>query len=107
DIYKKYINKNASNRNQTFVGRLAILVFALIAGVVAIDPPGLIEWIGTISLQGINTVARLIFFALFWREITKAAAIFRKYCQFASIVRFRYEFIPKFLDFRIYAMDYC
>lgn len=35
DIYKKFINKNASDRNQVLVGRIAVLVFAVIGCLVA------------------------------------------------------------------------
>ena len=35
DIYKKFLNKNASDKNQVLVGRIAVLVFAVIGCVVA------------------------------------------------------------------------
>ena len=35
DIYKKFLNKNASDKNQVLVGRIAVLLFAVIGCVVA------------------------------------------------------------------------
>ena len=35
DIYKKFLNKNASDKNQVLVGRIAVLIFAVIGCVVA------------------------------------------------------------------------
>lgn len=35
DIYKKFLNKNASDKNQVLVGRLSVLIFAVIGCLVA------------------------------------------------------------------------
>ncbi len=35
DIYKKFLNKNASDKNQVLVGRLAVLIFAVVGCLVA------------------------------------------------------------------------
>lgn len=94
DIYKKYINPNATQANQTLVGRIAVVTFALIAGVIAMNPPSLVVWIGTFSIQGILALLPVIFCGLFWKGITKAGAIAGSFVGLFVMVGLLAEVLP-------------
>lgn len=78
DIYKKYINKNASERSIVTTGRWAVIISMVIAGLVA---PALKtldqayqfiqEYVGFIS----PGVLAIFLLGLFWRKTTSAAAL--------------------------------
>lgn len=78
DLYKKYINKNASERNIVRTGRWAVIVSMVLAGLVA---PALTtldqayqfiqEYIGFIA----PGVLAIFLMGLFWRKATSAAAL--------------------------------
>ncbi|MBA4057382.1 MAG: sodium transporter, partial [Marivirga sp.] len=78
DIYKKYINKNASERSIVTTGRWAVIISMVIAGLVA---PALKtldqayqfiqEYVGFIS----PGVLAIFLLGLFWRRTTSAAAL--------------------------------
>src|SRR5699024_4557639 len=75
DIYKKHVHPNASQAHQTLVGRISLVVFALVAGLIAMNPPSLVVWIGTFSIQGILALLPVILCGLFWKGTTKAGAV--------------------------------
>jgi len=78
DLYKKYIRKDASERNLVIVGRWAVVVSMILAGLVA---PALTtldqayqfiqEYIGFIA----PGVLAIFLMGLFWRKTTSAAAL--------------------------------
>lgn len=78
DLYKKYINKNASERNIVRTGRWAVIISMVLAGLVA---PALTtldqayqfiqEYIGFIA----PGVLAIFLMGLFWRKTTSAAAL--------------------------------
>ena len=42
DIYKRFINKNASEQNELAVARVSVLVAIIIAGYIGVNPPGFV-----------------------------------------------------------------
>jgi len=78
DLYKKFIRKDASERNLVIVGRWAVIVSMILAGLVA---PALTtldqayqfiqEYIGFIA----PGVLAIFLMGLFWRKTTSAAAL--------------------------------
>jgi solute:Na+ symporter, SSS family len=78
DIYKKYIHKNASDRNVVITGRYVVIISMVIAGLVA---PALRtldqayqfiqEYVGFIS----PGVLAIFLMGLFWKRATSAAAL--------------------------------
>jgi SSS family solute:Na+ symporter len=78
DIYKKYINKNASDEKTVFIGRWAVIISLIIAGIVA---PALRtldqayqfiqEYVGFIS----PGVLAIFLMGFFWKRTTTRAAL--------------------------------
>src|SRR5690606_22945326 len=52
DIYKRYTNPNASQESIIKVGRYALVIFSLIAYVMALVVPGVLVTIGIAALAG-------------------------------------------------------
>src|SRR5699024_3666041 len=97
DIYKKHINPNASQSNQTLVGRISLVAFALLAGIIAMNPPSLVVWIGTFSIQGILALLPVILCGLFWRGTTKAGAVSGGVVGLVVMIGLLAELLPSFL----------
>ena len=78
DIYKKYIHKNASDRNVVITGRYTVIISMVIAGLVAPSLRTLDqayqfiqEYVGFIS----PGVLAIFLMGLFWKRATSAAAM--------------------------------
>ena len=75
DIHQKYINKNMSQKSLVWVGRISILVFALVAYFMSIFIPGLLVTIGMVALSGTAQVFIPTVGAIAWKRSTSAGAI--------------------------------
>jgi len=75
DIHQRYINKNMSQKSLVWVGRIAILVFALIAYFMSVFIPGLLVTIGLVALSGTAQGFVPTAGALFWKRSTTAGAV--------------------------------
>lgn len=76
DIYKKYINKNASDDQMIKVGRLSVVVIALVAVALAFDPDSSVFALVSYAWAGLGaSFGPLILFALFWKRTNKWGAI--------------------------------
>ena len=78
DIYKKYVDKNASEKRIVYVGKIAVIVAMIIAGLVApalrsLDQAYMFiqEYVGFIS----PGVLAIFLLGLFWKRTTAAAAL--------------------------------
>lgn len=75
DFHKKYFDKDISQRKLVWVGRWAILIFALIAYFMSVFIPGLLVTIGLVALSGTAQVMVPTVGALFWKRSTAPGAI--------------------------------
>ena len=75
DIHQQYIDKNSNQNKLVWVGRIAILVFALVAYFMSIFIPGLLVTIGLVALSGTAQVIVPTVGALAWKKSTTAGAI--------------------------------
>lgn len=75
DVHQQYVNKNSSQNTLVWVGRIAILVFALIAYFMSIFIPGLLVTIGLVALSGTAQVFVPTVGALAWKRSTTPGAI--------------------------------
>ncbi len=76
DFYRLFLRKNASEREMVNVGRLCVLLVALVAGVIALDPDS--EVLGLVSNAWAGFGAAfgpLILLALMWKRMTGAGAV--------------------------------
>lgn len=99
DIYKKAINKEASERRQVFLGRLTVVVAMIIAVLLALVVGGKLMGEGKQGFQYIQEytgfvspgIFAMFFLGLFWKRTTSNAALF------ATIGGFVFSVVLKFL----------
>lgn len=76
DIHKRFINKNASEKQLVHVGKWAVLIISISAYVMLLNNPGLIIDTGTVALGGTAQIFPLTVGALFWhRSNAKAGTV--------------------------------
>lgn len=76
DFYKTYVNREASDKELVFVGRLSVLAVAVVAGVLALDRNSSVLSLVSNAWAGFGAAfGPLIIFSLYWKKMTKQAAI--------------------------------
>lgn len=76
DMYKGAIKKNASEKSALRVGRIAVLVVAVIAFLIAIDPNSSIMGLVSDAWAGFGAAfGPIVLLALFWKRINAPGAI--------------------------------
>ncbi len=76
DIYKKYINKDATDQEMIKVGRLAVVGIALVAMGIALDPDSSVFSLVSYAWAGLGaSFGPVILASLFWRRTNKWGAI--------------------------------
>ena len=76
DLYKKLINKDASDAHYVFLGRIAVLVVSLVA--VALAWPNKETILGLVSFAWAGfggAFGPLVILSLYWKRVTKAGAL--------------------------------
>lgn len=100
DIYKNAINKNASEKNLVWVGRIAVVVSMILALVIApfmgIDKKGGFEFIQEYTGFVSPGIFAMFIFGFFWKRTTSAAAMFAIIGGFACSVIFK--IMPDYVD---------
>lgn len=76
DVYKRYINKTATEKQNVLVGRICIIVISGIALVMAQFTPQLLVAIVAIALGGFLQFLPPLVGALYWPKGTKTGAIY-------------------------------
>lgn len=76
DFYKTFVKRNASDKELVFVGRLSVLTVALVAAGLALDQNSSILSLVSNAWAGFGAAfGPLVIFSLYWRKMTKQAAI--------------------------------
>lgn len=100
DIYKNTINKNASEKNLVWVGRIAVVVSMILALIIApflgIDKKGGFEFIQEYTGFVSPGIFAMFIFGFFWKRTTSAAAMFAIIGGFACSVIFKV--LPDYVD---------
>lgn len=76
DIYYRLMNPTASDKKRLNAGRIAIIAATVIAGIIALDPPGVITQIvaWAFGLAG-GTFFPVLFLGVWWKRMNKQGAI--------------------------------
>lgn len=87
DIYKKYIDKNASDKRIVMVTRLFIVVVGILSTVVAITNTTSIFWITVYASAGLAaTFAPVLVISLYWDRLTNAGVVSGMLSGFLTVV---------------------
>ncbi|MCM3586697.1 sodium:solute symporter family protein [Mesobacillus maritimus] len=94
DIYQRYANPNASQDKIVKVGRISLVVFSLIAYVMALTVPGVLVTIGIAALAGTAQLIVPTIGAISWRRSHPTAAMWGLIGGVATVLLI--TFIPAF-----------
>lgn len=113
DFYKTFVKRNASDKELVLIGRLSVLAVAVIASLLAFDRNSSILSLVSNAWAGFGAAfGPLIIFSLYWRKMTKQAAMLGMisgaltvllwiYSPFQingqSLSSFMYEIVPGFI----------
>lgn len=106
DLYKGFLRKNASQRELIWVGRGMVIVIALIAIALAINPNSKVLGLVAYAWAGFGAAfGPLIIFSLFWKRMTLNGAIVGMIVGAVTVITWKnymgdtglYEIIPGFI----------
>ncbi|WP_134671307.1 sodium:solute symporter family protein [Halorussus marinus] len=72
DLYRPFVNPDASDRREDVLARIGVAVFAILAFVASLFRPGSLIEIGDTAFGGFAQLALPVIAALYWRETTRA-----------------------------------
>ncbi len=76
DIYKALFNKTADDKHYVFIGRVAVLVVAIIAGILAWNPDSSVLDLVGFAWAGFGAAfGPVILLSLYWRKLTNYGAL--------------------------------
>ena len=100
DIFKKHINKEASEKKQVWVGRLTVVIAMILAVIIApflgIDKKGGFQYIQEYTGFVSPGIFAMFILGFFWKKTTSNAALFATIGGFAFSLFLK--FLPKFAD---------
>ncbi len=99
DIYISYFRPNASLREQTLVGRILIVILAIIGLTIAYNPPATISVIATQSFTGLTVLFSTVIAALYGININPVSCIISILVGEAALIGFALNIIPASLTF--------
>jgi SSS family solute:Na+ symporter len=76
DFYRVYLNKKANDKQMVMVGRLCVLLVAVVAGLLALDPESQVLGLVSNAWAGFGAAfGPLIILALTWKRMTSLGAL--------------------------------
>lgn len=75
DVYKKYVDKTASEKKQYTVAKAVILVLGIVSVIIALIKPGLLGDILALSNGGVAALAPAVLGSIYYKKANKQAAI--------------------------------
>jgi len=75
DLYRPFVNPDASERTEDTLGRAAVAVFAFGAFLASLTRPGTLVSVGSTAFSGFAQLALPVALALYWRNTTRTGII--------------------------------
>jgi sodium/proline symporter len=105
DLYKNFLRKNASQRELVWVGRLMVLLVAVIAIALAANPDNRVLGLVSYAWAGFGAAfGPVVLFSLIWKRMTRNGALIGMIVGAATVLIWKqygwldlYEIIPGFL----------
>ena len=99
DVYIAYIRPNASLGEQTFVGRILIVLLAIIGLIIAYNPPDTIAAIATQAFTGLAVLFPTVIAALYSKNISAKSCIISIIVGEMAVLGFQFGLIPASFTF--------
>jgi sodium/proline symporter len=106
DLYKVVMNKKASDKHLVFLGRMAVLLVAVVAAILALDQNSTILDLVAYAWAGFGAAfGPIIILSLFWRKMTNWGALFGMIVGAITVIVWKnvglgdtlYEIVPGFV----------
>jgi sodium/proline symporter len=104
DLYRRFIRKNAANKEMLFVTRMWVVLVALVAMFIAADQSSSVLALVAKAWAGLGAAfGPIVLFALFWKKATRSGAIAGVVSGalgaiiFSKLSFISYEILPAFL----------
>ncbi|GIN87930.1 sodium:proline symporter [Heyndrickxia sporothermodurans] len=106
DLYKLMFRRNASDKELVFFGRMAVLVVAIVASLLALDQNSSILQLVSYAWAGFGaSFGPVVFLSLFWRKMNNWGAIFGMIVGAITVIVWKnaglsstlYEIVPGFI----------
>jgi SSS family solute:Na+ symporter len=75
DLYRPFVNENASEQHENVLGRVGVVVFASATFVASLFEPGTLVEIGETAFGGFAQLALPVAVALYWRNTTRSGML--------------------------------
>lgn len=98
DIYKEFINKDASDEKSLFMGKVAIVVFSVIALLMSQFTKSLLVAIVTVTLGGCIQIMPSLIGALYWPRGTKQGALTGMLLGVITVLVTQFVYKPTFIN---------
>ena len=95
DIYIVYIRPEATLREQTFVGKIFIVILAIIGLINAANPPETIAAIATQAFTGLAVLFPTVIAALYGKNISPLSCLISMIFGEMAVLGFQVDIIPK------------
>ena len=99
DVYLEYVRPQASLREQTLVGRISVVILAVIGLILAANPPGTIAAIATQAFTGLAVLFPTVIAALYGRNVSSISCIISIVVGEIGVIGFQGGWIPSALTF--------
>ena len=99
DIYTVYIRPQASLAEQTFIGKILIIILAIIGLILAANPPATIAAIATQAFTGLAVLFPTVIAALYGRNISSISCIISIIFGEIAVIGFQVGMIPESFAF--------
>ena len=99
DIYLSYIRPQASVREQTLIGRILIVILAIIGLIIAYQPPSTIFALATQTFTGLTVLFPTVIAALYGQNIAPISCIISIIVGELMVIAFQFQWLPASLTF--------
>ncbi|WP_198920701.1 sodium:solute symporter family transporter, partial [Anaplasma marginale] len=99
DVYIAYIRPKATLTEQTLVGRILIVLLAIIGLIIAFNPPDTIAAIATQAFTGLAVLFPTVIAALYGKNISAISCIVSIIIGEIAVLGFQFSWIPASFTF--------
>ena len=99
DLYLSYIRPEASVKEQTLIGRILIVILAIIGLIIAYQPPSSIFAIATQTFTGLTVLFPTVIAALYGKKISPISCIISIIVGEFMVIAFQLHWLPASLTF--------
>ena len=99
DIYLSYIRREASLKEQTLIGRILIIILAIVGLIIAYKPPNTIFAIATQTFTGLTVLFPTVIAALYGKNISPISCVISIIIGELMVIGFQLQWLPASLTF--------